>query len=141
MRVFLDTNVLVSAVATRGLCADVLREVLKSHRLVISSALLSELEKALRRKIRVPEVHIKEFIALIQQDSDLASPGKLPEVCSQERADLEILSAAWSGKSDLFVTGDEELLNIGVFKNLKIVSPRAFWERLRTPGPSRPDKK
>lgn len=25
MRVFLDTNVLVSALATRGLCADVLR--------------------------------------------------------------------------------------------------------------------
>jgi putative PIN family toxin of toxin-antitoxin system len=141
MRVFLDTNVLVSAVATRGLCADVLREVFKSHRLVISSALLSELEKALRRKIRVPEVHIKEFIALIQQDSDLASPGKLPEVPPQERADLEILSAAWSGKSDLFVTGDEELLSLGKFRNLDIVSPRAFWERLRTAGPSRPDKK
>lgn len=27
MKVFLDTNVLVSAIATRGLCADVLREV------------------------------------------------------------------------------------------------------------------
>jgi len=44
MRVFLDTNLLVSAVATRGLCADVLREVLLSHQLVISPPLLSELK-------------------------------------------------------------------------------------------------
>ena len=32
MKVFLDTNVLASAAATRGLCADVLREVFASHR-------------------------------------------------------------------------------------------------------------
>ncbi len=41
MRVFLDTNVLVSAVATRGLCADVLREVLLSHQLLVSADLLA----------------------------------------------------------------------------------------------------
>ena len=40
MRVFLDTNVLVSAMATRGLCADVLREILTSHRLVVSARTL-----------------------------------------------------------------------------------------------------
>ena len=36
MRVFLDTNVLVSAFATRGLCADVLRHVLADHQLAAS---------------------------------------------------------------------------------------------------------
>ena len=51
MRVFLDTNVLVSAVATRGLCADVLREILVSHQLVISSPLIDELENVLHAKI------------------------------------------------------------------------------------------
>jgi hypothetical protein len=35
MKVMLDTNVLASAVATRGLCADVLRAVLAEHELVI----------------------------------------------------------------------------------------------------------
>jgi predicted nucleic acid-binding protein len=50
MRVFLDTNVLVSAVATRGLCADVLKEVLVSHQLVISSPLLNELTNILHSK-------------------------------------------------------------------------------------------
>jgi len=47
MRIFLDTNVLASAVATRGLCADVLREVLTRHDLIISNALLKELKLVL----------------------------------------------------------------------------------------------
>jgi len=62
MRVFLDTNVLVSAVATRGLCADVLREVLVSHQLVISSPLLNELTNILHSKFGIPFDVITEFI-------------------------------------------------------------------------------
>ena len=53
MRVFLDTNVLVSAVATRGLCADVFREILSSHQLVVSAPLISELNKILHSKIGI----------------------------------------------------------------------------------------
>ena len=62
MKVFLDTNVLVSAVATRGLCADVLREVLVSHQLVISSPLLNELTNILHSKFGIPFDVITEFI-------------------------------------------------------------------------------
>src|SRR4030042_2676359 len=119
MRIFLDTNVLVSAVATRGLCTDFLREVLKSHRLIISLGLLSELERALRQKIRVPEELINEFIVLIQQESVLSAPGKSPRIALRDRNDLEILAAALTGKSDLFITGDMELLKLGKFQNLE----------------------
>ncbi len=62
MRIFLDTNVLVSATATRGLCADVLREVLVAHKLVISALLLSELARILNDKIGVPKDIIDEVI-------------------------------------------------------------------------------
>ena len=54
MKVFLDTNVLVSAVAARGLCADVLREILVSHNLVITPPLISELKTVLLDKIGIP---------------------------------------------------------------------------------------
>ena len=47
MRVFLDTNVLVSAFATRGLCADVLRLILAEHTLVTGEVVLRELRRAL----------------------------------------------------------------------------------------------
>ena len=74
MRIFLDTNVLASAVATRGLCADVLREVLTRHDLIISNALLKELKRVLQKKFSVPSQLISGFIAMLQQDTILVVP-------------------------------------------------------------------
>ena len=48
MRVYLDTNVLVSAFAARGLCADLLEVVLLEHEFTLGRNVLSELGKALR---------------------------------------------------------------------------------------------
>jgi predicted nucleic acid-binding protein len=55
VRVFLDTNVLVAAFATRGLCADVFRLVLVEHELLVPPALIEEVTRTLTRKIRVPD--------------------------------------------------------------------------------------
>ena len=53
MRVYLGTNVLVAAYATRGLCADVLHTVVAEHQLVIGEAALAEARRVLRQKIRL----------------------------------------------------------------------------------------
>lgn len=137
MRIFLDTNILASAVATRGLCADVLREVLTSHELVISDSLLKELRRVLQRKLKVPTLLISEFIDLLKQDTVFVEPAVLPEVNIKDKDDLIILASALSGEADLFVTGDKELLELAKAENLEIVSPRAFWEKLKAkPGGS-----
>jgi hypothetical protein len=46
--------VLVSAVATRGLCADILQVVIAEHGLVIGETVLAELSRVLRQTMRVP---------------------------------------------------------------------------------------
>jgi predicted nucleic acid-binding protein len=45
-----------------------------------------------------------------------------------------ILSTALDGHAELFVTGDEELLELVKIQAMRIVSPRPFWERLKTQG-------
>ena len=52
MKVFLDTNVLVSAFATRGLCADVMRVILTEHELLIGEVVLTELQRILSKKFK-----------------------------------------------------------------------------------------
>ena len=131
MRIFLDTNVLASAVATRGLCADVLREVFSNHELIISDSLLKELRRVLKQKFRVSSFLISEFINLLQQDTVLIKPVALPAVNIKDKDDLIILASALSGNADLLVTGDKELLELAKVENLEIVSPRAFWEKLK----------
>lgn len=131
MRVFLDTNVLASAAATRGLCADVLREVLTSHELLTSTQVQSELKRVLGTKFGVAQDLIGEFISVITQDAVLAKPSHLPTVKIQDRDDLPILSAAISAGADVFITGDKEILDIGRLEKLAILSPRQFWEKLK----------
>jgi len=131
MKVFLDTNVLASAAATRGLCADVVRQVLASHQLFISDQVLNELESVLRSKFGVGQDLIDDFIWLLQQDSVLAQPGQLPKVKLQDKDDLLILGAAIASRAEVLVTGDKELLELGDIEGLEIVSPRQFWEKLK----------
>ena len=72
MRVFLDTNILVSTFATRGLCADVLRHVLSEHVLVMSEVVLRELRKALRVKLKLPAATVEEIASLPGFNYELA---------------------------------------------------------------------
>ena len=132
MKVFLDTNVLVSAAATRGLCADVVREVLTSHQLIVSAGLLEELEKVLREKIGLPRALINEFVEFIQQDAQVSEPSPLQQISIKDQADIPILSAAVKGGTDLFVTGDGELIDLKKLGTMEIVSPRSFWEKIKT---------
>jgi putative PIN family toxin of toxin-antitoxin system len=131
MKVFLDTNVLASGAATRGLCADVVRQVLASHQLFISDQVLNELESVLRSKFGAGQDLIDDFIWLLQQDSFLAQPGQLPKVKLQDKDDLPILGAAIASKAEVLVTGDKELLDLRQIEDLEILSPRQFWEKLK----------
>ena len=132
MKVFLDTNVLVSAVATRGLCADVLREVLVSHDLVLSQQVLDEVGQVLRTKMGASPDLAAEFVRLLEQDAVIARPARLPRVKLHDKDDLPILGAAIAARAQVLVTGDRELLELGIVEDVEVVSPRQFWERLRS---------
>jgi len=140
MKVFLDTNVLVSAMATRGLCADVLREILTSHQLVVSVPLFNELRRVLQQKLHIPGELIDDAIEILQQDAHFATPATPSDVKIRDKDDLVILSSALNGNADLLVTGDKELLDLGKIEDMEIVSPRGFWKRMRTKPSHLPDK-
>jgi putative PIN family toxin of toxin-antitoxin system len=137
MRVFLDTNVLVSAVTTRGLCADVLREVLVSHQLVVSTPLIAELQSVLRNKIGIPQETIFDFVEVLTQDSIFSKDTNLATIDIKDKDDILILSTALNGNAELFVTGDNELLELGTTRSMRIVSPRKFWETLKAQPPGK----
>jgi putative PIN family toxin of toxin-antitoxin system len=132
MSVFLDTNILVSAVATRGLCADVLRETLLSHQLLVSAYLLRELEMVLREKIGLPQPLLSEFMEFIQKDAHSSRSSPMHKIPVEDEADIPILSAALDAKADVFVTGDRGLIELERIGNMEIVSPRGFWEKLKS---------
>jgi len=131
MRVFLDTNVLASAAATRGLCSDVLREVFASHELVISEYLIKELKRVLADKFNLPRDIREDYIWLLHQDTIVAEEFDPPSIQLKDKSDIPIIGAALQAKADVLVTGDLELRNFVKIGKLLILSPRGFWERLR----------
>ena len=137
MRVFLDTNVIVGAAAARGLCADLLREVLARHELVVSLVLLDEVRTVLTGKIGVPRDIVSEVVALLRDGAVMASPEPVLSLPGCDPADSALISAAIHGKAALFVTGDRELQALRDALEgpglPAIVSPREFWNRLRKP--------
>ncbi len=130
MRVLLDTNVIVSAVATRGLCADVFRAVLSAHELVTCAQVLEEVRRILSEKFGIPERLVKEYLELIGQEAILAEPGDSPDLPIQDRDDAEIVAAALGARAEVLVTGDHELQSLENIGQVRILSPRAFWEEL-----------
>ncbi len=137
MKVFLDTNVLASAAATRGLCADVVREVFARHESIVSQQVIDELRKVLRTKFGLPRPVIADYIDLVRQDSLLAKPGEAPKVKLRDKDDLQILAAAIAAEADVLLTGDAELLALGRCGDVEILSPRQFWEKLSSHRPTR----
>ncbi len=131
MRIFLDTNVLASALGTRGLCEDVLRETLASHELIISLALLRELKRVLVKKFKVPTSIADNAITFLRQASIEANHKHNIKIPVHDKDDIIILSDAIEGNTDLFVTGDKELLEQKKIVKMKVISPREFWSLLK----------
>ncbi len=131
MKVFLDTNVLVSAFATRGLSMDVLRVVLAEHQLLTSELVLDELRRVLADKIGAPAAVVDAAIALLRRHQVQPRP-EAPYVLGIGDPDDEwIVASAIESGAELFITGDRELLGAtGSVEGLRFLSPRAFWDLL-----------
>ena len=131
MKVFLDTNVLVSAFATRGMCADILTVVLAEHELVLGETVLSELSLVLSRKMKLSRPTVEEAEAFLRQEATVASaPLAADFSVIRDRDDRKVMAEAMGADADLLVTGDRDLLDVASEVYLDVVSPRGFWEKL-----------
>ena len=130
MKVFLDTNVLASSIATRGLCSELLESVIHDHELLTCQPVLRELERVLTEKLRLPEAVVAGFLSLLKAEATVVESRKIPSIPIKDADDIRILACAVVGKADVFVTGDKELLDLRKIEDLTVVSPRELWNRL-----------
>jgi putative PIN family toxin of toxin-antitoxin system len=130
LKVFLDTNVLASSIATRGPCSELLESVMHDHELLMCQPVLWELERVLAQKFRLPKAVVAGFLALLKAEATVVEPRKNPPIPLKDADDIAILACAIAGKADLFVTGGKELLDLRKIEELVVVSPRELWNQL-----------
>ena len=131
MRVFFDTNVLVSAVATRGLCADVFRVALSEHVILTGECNLVELRRILSRKFKMPDAIVDDIEEFLRDYEIVPVPNTGSPVSVRDPDDDCVLASAIAGRADVLVTGDADLLDLGERFPISIVNPRGFWSMLR----------
>jgi putative PIN family toxin of toxin-antitoxin system len=129
MRLVLDTNVLIAAVVAEGLCRDIVRRRVKAHILVTSQALLDELANTLRDKFGVEPSELA-LLAALRDRADMAQPTPLSSPVCRDADDDMVLATAVAGQAEVIVSGDADLLTLGAYEGIRILSPRQFVEML-----------
>ncbi len=134
MRVFLDTNVLISAFAARGLCADLMRLLLAEHELLTGEVNVVELRRVLTKRFKATAAQVDVIEQLLRDQTVIPKPAALLSLKVRDPDDAWVLASAVAGGADLLVSGDQDLLVLANRAPLPILSPRDAWSRLRGEG-------
>jgi putative PIN family toxin of toxin-antitoxin system len=129
--VVLDTNVLLAAIATHGLCQALVTLVFRDHVVVLSEHILDEVAKHYRGKFKATKRQADAAVAMLRANGEIVEPATVPLGTLRDKDDLPVLGTAIAGTAAVLVTGDQELLVLRLFRGVAILSPRDFYERLR----------
>jgi putative PIN family toxin of toxin-antitoxin system len=124
--ILVDTNVLVSALVFGGTPATVL-QIIESlgMQLAVSSELEAELADTLADKFGWAAERIAEARNRLFRGSCQVDPPELTGVV-RDADDHHVLAAAAAAEAAMIVTGDKDLLTLGAFKGIRIVTPAEF---------------
>ena len=120
---------IISAFATRGLCADLLRSILDEHELVLGEIVLAEVERGLRKKLRLPDDIVAQDLAVLRPYPVQPTAPPPQESPISDPDDARILATALAAGADVLVTGDKDLLDVREHvEGITVTNPRGFWE-------------
>jgi len=131
LRVVLDTNILVSAIAYPGSTPGRIFSAWQSGQLdvVLSRYILDEMERVLPRfaRVKLNTSEIRDLADSFMFKAEIVEPTAIQEASLRDEADAPVLGTLLAAKADYLITGDKDLLALAA--EYPIVTPAAFWER------------
>jgi putative PIN family toxin of toxin-antitoxin system len=123
----LDTNVIVSGLGWRGAPAAILDAVADDRLvLVTSEPLLAELRRVLEYPRLAKVIQGGAQLAdLVAASGVVVAPSRVLTVVRDDD-DNRVLEAAIEGAADYIVSGDADLLDLGSFQGIPIITPGEF---------------
>ncbi|MFZ3158349.1 MAG: putative toxin-antitoxin system toxin component, PIN family [Smithella sp.] len=134
MKIILDTNVIIAAFATRGLCSAIFELCLDRFDVVLSEIILKETFTHLNDKIKMPPAQCRTIISYLRENCTVSGIDYVDESMCRDKNDLHILGLAQKASVDYIITGDKDLLDLVQYKNSRIVTPREFWSVTKEMG-------
>ena len=133
IKIVLDTNIFISGILFGGNPRTILNLIIEGKfKLFVSDDILNELKEVLnRKKFNFPTENIHHILNEIELISELITPSQHYEVVDRDPDDNIIIDCAVASGADFIITGDKDLLEIGSFKNSKIVHPSDFLDLIK----------
>ena len=127
MKTVFDTNVVIAAFVTDGLCARILRRGRNGEfEFILGIPVLLEFRRILKSKFMFSDEEISFFSSILEEAATVFRPAvSVAGVCRDPDDDAVLACAAESG-ADYLVTGDKDLLVLGKYGKTKILTPREF---------------
>jgi len=132
MRAVLDSNIHVSALINpAGPPGQILDHWLEGRfDLILSAPIIGEIRRALQRPkaarhLRRDPEWIDRFLARLALVAIMVEPVAVHGV-SRDEDDDPILGTALAASANYVVTGDNDLLSLGSFRSILIITPRQF---------------
>jgi putative PIN family toxin of toxin-antitoxin system len=140
-RVVLDSVVLVSVFLTEeGLAAELFAECVEKAELCTAEEILQETRRVLlekdhiRSKYAYHDREVERFIELVREKCTVASELPPLHVIERDPKDDMIIACAVAAQADYVVSRDLDLLDLGEYRGIQIVSPEDFVQYLRDDG-------
>ncbi|MBW6484937.1 MAG: putative toxin-antitoxin system toxin component, PIN family [Syntrophobacterales bacterium] len=127
MKIILDTNVIIAAFASRGLCSAVFELCLDRFDVILSEAILAEVSMNLERKIKLPLPQGNLIVSYLRENCLISETDDLDESLCRDENDIHVLGLAHRSLADYIITGDQDLLCLVKYQNTQMVTPREFW--------------
>lgn len=128
MKAVFDTNVLIAAFLTEGICSGLLIRARKqAFNLVLCDDIIREFEGILIKKFKLTSTEVAEISVIVSEAASeiLHKLDPIPNVCRDSNDDM-IIACAIDAAADYIVTGDEDLLILKHYKDIVIINPRNF---------------
>jgi putative PIN family toxin of toxin-antitoxin system len=109
----------------------VLHACIRSHEVVASEHILAEVARHLASKAKLSASHAADILAFLRGQVEIVRPATVPASACRDRDDLAILGTALAARADYLLTGDRDLLDLGEYGGIPILTPRAFHDRMR----------
>ena len=138
MRLVLDTNVVLSGVLWRGTPYRLLEMISQQSSVQIYSSvvLLEELAEVFARPFAAERLALligktaREVLTDYVEAVELADPIEVPRVVSSDPDDDHVIAVALAAHVDCIVSGDSDLLSIGRFKRIDILTAAQTMQRI-----------
>lgn len=131
-KVVVDTNIWYSAFLYGGKPEKVVNFCLDYCRIVLSESLLDEIMYNLKQKAKAPYRWRKLVRQNIESFSHIVATDIPDEAVVRDPKDEHVIVAALSTKSDIIISGDKDLLELGTYSGIAILSTSEFLEYVST---------